>query len=789
MGTWSNGTATTGDDVYRGDSGVDVVDGLAGDDTLSGLDGQDMLSGGTGDDLLYGGGDNDVLNGGDGNDILDVGYIPGSDQAHGGGGDDTLVLNYSNVVFDNGQNTPIAVTLNASSGTFVTQIQGFSSVSATSIEAVQFYGPDGDDTITGGTGDDHLVGAGGSDTLRGGAGDDYLQIDLRPAADGDVDKVYGDAGIDTLGLRFSGSGAVAATDDWIVSAGVAPTRNGVAVGTVVGMEAFDVYLTGRSAVITGGAHADKAQVYVTGGAATLNMGGGDDVVIAATSESNLLTIDTGAGNDTISAAAETGSISAGAGNDTIVAHFTRKGVIDAGAGDDVISTGSGFLFNNTVLTDRVYDGGAGHDLVYGTTISGYTFRNVERLSWSLQVEMRIAQFDQFQVIGGGDNDGPFIAIVGVGGVLDLTNRSVNGTRDLYINSYASTQSGGRSVGLDFTGRALKDIINGAHGADDILRGMAGDDTLNGDWTGYGALKAGNDQLFGGAGNDTLLGQLGNDILDGGVGADRMEGGEGNDIYYVDNVGDVIVEAVGAGTDRVNTTINFNAAGLDIENIAITGTGRINIVGNDLDNVMQGNDDVNALNGGRGADRMAGGGGNDLYYVDNVGDVVIERAGEGTDTVRSAVTHTLGANVERLQLVGSQQINAIGNAMDNVITGNARSNVIVGMGGRDLMTGGGGADRFDFRLVSDSPFAAYDRITDLEDQDVINLSAIDANTNVAGDQAFALVSAFTGQAGQMTLTYVASSNFTVLSADVNGDRVGDFRVILDGDHRDYDNFRP
>ena len=301
-------------------------------------------------------------------------------------------------------------------------------------------------------------------------------------------------------------------------------------------------------------------------------------------------------------------------------------------------------------------------------------------------------------------------------------------------------------------------------------------------------NAANNHLQGRGGNDVLSGDAGNDTLDGGVGADRMTGGAGNDTYFVDNAGDVVIEAAGGGTDRVNTTVTWSAAGQDIENIAITGTGRINVVGNDLNNVMTGNDDVNALNGGRGADRMVGGKGNDLYYVDNVGDVVVEAAGEGTDTVRASISYTLGANVERLQMVGSQQVNAIGNALDNVITGNARANIIIGMGGRDLMTGGGGADRFDFRAVSDSPFAAYDRITDLEDQDVINLSAIDANTSIAGDQAFTLVAAFTRQAGQLTLTFNATGNFTVLAADVNGDGVGDFRVILDGDHTDYDNFR-
>ena len=300
--------------------------------------------------------------------------------------------------------------------------------------------------------------------------------------------------------------------------------------------------------------------------------------------------------------------------------------------------------------------------------------------------------------------------------------------------------------------------------------------------------AGVDMLFGGLGNDIIRAGAGSDRIDGGRGADRMEGGAGDDVYFVDNAGDLVIEAAGGGSDTVLTAVSFNGASQDIERIEIVGTGRANVVGNLLDNVLIGNDDVNALNGSKGADRMEGRGGNDLYYVDNVGDVVVEAAGDGTDTVRASISYTLGANVERLQLVGSHQVNAIGNALDNVLQGNARSNVIIGMGGRDLMTGGGGADRFDFRAVSDSPFAAYDRITDLENQDVINLSAIDANTNLAGDQGFTLVSAFTRQAGQLTLTFNATGNFTVLAADVNGDGVGDFRVILDGDHRDYDNFR-
>ena len=89
---------------------------------------------------------------------------------------------------------------------------------------------------------------------------------------------------------------------------------------------------------------------------------------------------------------------------------------------------------------------------------------------------------------------------------------------------------------------------------------------------------------------------------------------------------------------------------------------------------------------------SGGAGNDTYVVDNAGDVTSRNSSaNGTDTVQSSVTYTLGANVENLTLTGSGNINATGNGDANVITGNIGNNVLVGGGGNDTLVGGAGTD--------------------------------------------------------------------------------------------------
>src|SRR3569623_905979 len=98
-----------------------------------------------------------------------------------------------------------------------------------------------------------------------------------------------------------------------------------------------------------------------------------------------------------------------------------------------------------------------------------------------------------------------------------------------------------------------------------------------------------------------------------------------------------------------------------------------------------------IDGGAGADTMAGGMGNDTYVVDNAGDVVVENAGEGADTVNASVPYTLGANVENLTLTGTAAINGTGNALNNVLTGNSADNTLDGGAGNDTLIGGDGND--------------------------------------------------------------------------------------------------
>jgi len=230
------------------------------------------------------------------------------------------------------------------------------------------------------------------------------------------------------------------------------------------------------------------------------------------------------------------------------------------------------------------------------------------------------------------------------------------------------------------------------------------------------------------GNDldnTITGNGAANRIDGRAGADRLIGGNGDDTYIVDDVGDVVVEALDEGVDLIISSVSFTLPD-HVENLTLAGWDPLVATGNGLNNVLIGNNGANILDGGLGDDLLIGGKGSDLYRVNSSGDRIVERGLLADyDIVESSVTWVLGSKLDELRLVGQEAISGLGNERNNVLIGNAASNVLDGgRGGTDRLTGLAGADifRFSTRPLKYSDFHA-DRITDFSsaEGDKIQLS--------------------------------------------------------------------
>ncbi|HZH50590.1 MAG TPA: cadherin domain-containing protein [Microvirga sp.] len=198
-------------------------------------------------------------------------------------------------------------------------------------------------------------------------------------------------------------------------------------------------------------------------------------------------------------------------------------------------------------------------------------------------------------------------------------------------------------------------------------------------------------LFGNGGNNLLDGGGGNDHLDGAAGADRMIGGAGDDFFYVDDLGDEVVEFDGEGTDTIQSKVSIDlsdsASEAYIENVVLEGSNNLNATGNDVNNRLEGNSGTNILSGRKG---------NDTYLVRAVGTTIVELEDEGVDSVEAIVSFSLAsfAHVENLKLMGSSNLTATGNNRDNIIEGNTGDNLLNGGGGNDTLDGGSGNDTLD-----------------------------------------------------------------------------------------------
>ncbi|MEC7120936.1 MAG: ExeM/NucH family extracellular endonuclease [Pseudomonadota bacterium] len=281
--------------------------------------------------------------------------------------------------------------------------------------------------------------------------------------------------------------------------------------------------------------------------------------------------------------------------------------------------------------------------------------------------------------------------------------------------------------ISYLGTADADLLQGTD-ANEEFEGLAGDDQIRtggGDDVAYGGLGEdqligglGTEQLYGGDGNDILLGKssddqlfggAGDDLLDGGFGKDWMEGGDGNDTYVVNTRGDGITELFNEGVDTVRSSISYRL-GEHVENLSLTAanlTGTGNVLSNHMiahasgstlfgqggDDLLQGGDGNDMLDGGLGKDQMVGGLGDDSYFVNTRGDHVIELADAGDDIVNSTISWTLGAHLEQLNLLGTADLNATGNDLDNLLMGNVGDNLLDGRVGNNQLHGGAGNDTY------------------------------------------------------------------------------------------------
>lgn len=167
--------------------------------------------------------------------------------------------------------------------------------------------------------------------------------------------------------------------------------------------------------------------------------------------------------------------------------------------------------------------------------------------------------------------------------------------------------------------------------------------------------------------------------------------------------------------------------------------------------------MNAGGFGRGDDILFGGMGNDSL-----------RGGVDRDTLEG------GIGADTLE----------GGTDDDSLSGGAGNDVLVNSSGQDTLIGGSGADEIDggidadhllYGTLADSDAAASDLIVDLEDDDLIDLSAIDANSLLPGNQAFTRVPDFSGAAGELRLRFDAGADQTFIEGDVDGDAVADLVI--------------
>lgn len=738
-------------DTMLGSTGDDIKYGFDGNDSLTGSGGADFLAGGAGADTLDGGADTDTasyqkdqtgitvdltlataqsggeaqgdiltgienVTGGAGNDSItgnsSANYLDGftgSDTLAGGAGNDIYVVDsISDVVTENSGEgldrveSYVSYTLGANVE-YLTLLETANINGTGNAGDNELSGNAGSNVLSGGDGNDVFLGGGGNDTMNGGLGDDIFSINSL------VETIVENSG--------EGTDRVLANIDYTLGANV---EN----------------LTLNGTVVNGNGNALNNSILGNASANNLDGASGND------------TLDGGNSDDTLDGGSGVDSMVGGAGNDTYYVDNTSDVVTEAAAsGNDVVNSSASYTLSANVetliLTGVGNVNGTGNALA--NTITGNSGNNSLA---GLDGNDSLTGGSGVDALTGGTGTDSFIYAASASGV-GAGNRDIisdfsqsdgdkinlsavtAGLSFVYGGAFTGAKqvryeydSGNTIVQIDSNGDGTADMeiqltgtfsltetdFVGVTPANVTMVGSAAADTIV---TGGGA-----DSIDGAGGNDTINSGNGNDTIIGGAGVDSMIGGAGNDVYYVDDSADIIVEASGQGTDVVNSTVDY-VLSADIENLTLTGSTNINGTGNAVVNTITGNSGNNSLfgdgandslvggaghdtlDGGTGNDTMRGGLGDDTYHMDSASDLISENASEGTDTVVTSIAYTLGGNLENLTFTGASNINSTGNSFANVITGNANNNRLYGLSGADTLIGGDGDDTLDGGQLIDS----------------------------------------------------------------------------------------
>ncbi|MBW8880165.1 MAG: calcium-binding protein [Asticcacaulis sp.] len=440
---------------------------------------------------------------------------------------------------------------------------------------------------------------------------------------------------------------------------------------------------------------------------------------------------------------------------------------DGGAGSDIISLSLG------TFTVPVYYNAIQAATATGVTLpNSVTVRNMERLG-------SLATGSGNDILTISVAQGPFNWMGGDG--FDRLRINFSGATDSVFNSaqsdgfsfvanqwgsfgYAQVQNVeaidvvGSRYGDYFIGGTQNDRLNGYHGDDVLNPGAAGADLVDGG-TGFDRIEldygdatsnivydatvaatASGGRLFNGTivrnveGIRTIATGSGNDklIVDNGTRDFTWQAGTRADILVADYHGATgVVHSAYATTPTGLAAVITSPSMPDGFRGTAYGIEQLFITGSKFADDLQGTWGNDRLDGGAGADGLEGLKGNDTYIVDNVADTVVERVGDGTDTVYASVDFSLsGSYLEYLVLTGDSDIHGFGNDLDNRIIGNGGDNRIVGGRGNDTLTGGGGADNFAFAAGS-----GRDRIVDFHASqgDTLDLNAYHAQATAAISQ--------------------------------------------------------